>query len=197
MDNWHLLLTGQVGPRNLGPKVYWRPTWTARVSWYERKTHNALDMNAQRTENLKIPVLHSSPILTAASLFGIFLQQAVFRSCLLVWPPYQKTIPKNCGWCMEISGNETLIGSLIWSEPDMIIFDHTGNCLGICRTLPKNDGTINAQEQKKTRKSRINSDRYQLNLIIYTKSLITHLSIIVAAWYCKIICICWANKKRI
>ena len=50
-------------------------------------------------------------------------------------------------------------------------FDRAGNCLGIWRSRPKNDGTVYAQEQKKTRTSRTNSDPYQLNLIIYTKSL--------------------------
>ena len=45
------------------------------------------------------------------------------------------------------------------------------NFTNLERSTQKHDGTVYAQEQNNTRKSRTNSNRYQLNLIIYTKSL--------------------------
>ena len=72
---------------------------------------------------------------------------------------------------MKFSGNESLIGIWTGSEPDITFFDHAGDCLESGEFDPKNNGTVIAREQKKTRKCRTNSSRYELNLIIYTKSL--------------------------
>ena len=57
-------------------------------------------------------------ILTVASLFDRFLPRGYFSKIYTFR-------------AIQISGNETLIGSWAGSEPDMTISDHMGDCLGV------------------------------------------------------------------